>query len=199
MSRLSGSIAILLACAGAAVASPPPIWMHHDDGTPYQPVFRQNEKDGWGVKITPALPGFIQRVKIYVGNPPGNSSWDGFNLEIWSWNDMVFPEMPGTRKWGPKYFSYDYGGWVTYKNVDYHWDGNKSFVVALKQREGYPNCDTVYCDPAQTVPNPNWSYFNSRWTPFSVVNGDLLIWVYYGESYPGVEAASFGRVRALYR
>ena len=54
MSRLSGPIAILLAFACAAVASPPPIWMHHDDGTPYQPVYRQNEKDGWGVKLTPA-------------------------------------------------------------------------------------------------------------------------------------------------
>jgi len=199
MSRLLSFITILLAFACAAAASPPPIWMYYDDGTPYQPVYRQNEKDGWGVKLEPAQAGYIQRVQIYVGNPTGNSTWEGFDLEIWDWNDLIYPGTPGVRKWGPQHFTYDHGGWVTYRNVDYHWNSKKPFVVVLRQRGGYPTCDTVFCDTGRTDPNPNWSYFQSKWIPFTVVDGDLMIRAYYGASYPGVEPTSLGRVRALYR
>ncbi len=199
MLKSLGFITISLALASGAAASPPPAWLHYDDGTAYRPIFRENANDGWAVKFEPALPGYIQRVRIYVGNPPGYTGWDGFNLEIWDWDDSTTPPGPGKRKWGPKAFTYDHGEWVTYKNIDYRWESAAPFVILVKQREGYPSCDTIYCDPKRTEPNPNWSYFRFKWYPFEVVDGDLLMRAYYGESFPGVEATSLGRVKSLFR
>jgi hypothetical protein len=199
MLKSLGLITISLALACAAAATPPPIWLHYDDGTAYRPIFRENANDGWAVKFEPLMPGYIQRVRIYVGNPPGYTGWDGFNLEIWNWDDSSTPPGPGQKKWGPRPFTYDHGEWVTYKNIDYRWESAAPFVILVKQREGYPSCDTIYCDPKRTEPNPNWSYFRLKWYPFEVVDGDLLMRAYYGESFPGVEATSLGRVKSLFR
>jgi hypothetical protein len=182
-----------------AAASPPPAWLQYDDGTPYQPVYRENANDGWAVKFVPPLPGYIQRVRLYVGNPPRHTGWEGFNLEIWNWDAASMPPAPGKRVWGPKTFTYDHGGWVSYKGIDYWWKDTEPFVILAKQRQGYPKCDTIFCDPKRTEPNPNWSYFKTKWYPFELVNGDLMIRAYYGASLPGVEPTSLGRVKTLYR
>jgi hypothetical protein len=185
--------------AGAGGASPPPQWIYYDDGTPYHPLYRENAGDGWAIKVEPAEAGYIQRIRVYVGNPSGNTSWEGFRVEIWDWNPSIYPETPKSRVWGPENFTYDHGEWVTYRDVDYYWNSTDPFVVLLKQRGDYPNCDTVFGDTARTDPNPNWSYFNQTWFPFELVDGDFLMRVYYGPSHPAVEPMSFGRVRALYR
>ena len=199
MLRQSAPVIAFSIFACAAAASPPPEWLHYDDGIAYRPVYRENANDGWAVKFEPKAPGYIQRVKIYVGNPRGHQGWDGFNLEVWNWDEGASPESPGKRVWGPKAFTYDHGGWVSYKDIDYQWKSTKPFVVLVKQREAYPNCDTIYCDPKRTEPNPNWSYFNFKWYSFEIVNGDFLMRVYYGESFPGVGVTSLGRVKALFR
>jgi len=196
MSRLAWITAAALTAA-AALAGGAPEWLHYDNGIAYQPVFRINAGDGWGVKFVPTAPGFIQQVQIYVGNPSGYSGWDGFNVEVWNW--QVSPPYPGSRVWGPKAFTYDHGGWVTYATVDFHWDTTRPFVVLVTQRDSYPNCDTIYCDTSRTVPNPNLSYFNQQWSYFTLVDGDLLLRAFYGECYPGVDPASWGRVKAMYQ
>jgi hypothetical protein len=183
--------------AGAAAASPPPVWFAYDDGIPYQPIYRENANDGWAVRFEPPAPGYIQRVRMYVGNPPGHTGWEGFNLEIWNWDEAA--ATPDKRVWGPKVFTYDHGEWVSYKGINYWWKSTDPFVILVKQREGYPNCDTIFCDPKRTEPNPNWSYFRTNWYPFEVVNGDLMLRAYYGESFPGVAPTSLGRVKSLFR
>jgi hypothetical protein len=183
--------------AGAAAASPPPVWFAYDDGIPYQPIYRENANDGWAVRFEPPAPGYIQRVRMYVGNPPGHTGWEGFNLEIWNWDEAA--ATPDKRVWGPKVFTYDHGEWVSYKGINYWWKSTDPFVILVKQREGYPNCDTIFCDPKRTEPNPNWSYFRTNWYPFEVVNGDLMLRAYYGESFPGVDPTSLGRMKSLFR
>jgi len=202
MLRALASIAITAALAAVVGASPPPQWLHYDDGTAYQPIYRQNKDDGWAVKFEPEAAGYIQRIRLYVGNPPGYTSWDGFQLEIWDWYDSSFPEAPGKRVWGPEAFTYNLAnphGWVTYTEVNYEWKSTQPFLLLAKQRDGYPNCDSIYCDASRTTPNPNWSYFIHKWYPFVVLNGDFLFRVYYGASHPGVAPTSLGRIRALYR
>jgi hypothetical protein len=184
---------------GVVAASPPPVWLQYDDGNPYQPIYRENANDGWAVKFDPPEPGYIQRVRMYIGNPPGQTGWDGFNLEIWNWDETSVPPAPGKRVWGPKAFTYDHGEWVSYKGINYWWNSTDPFVILVKQREGYPNCDTIFCDPKRIEPNPNWSYFKTKWYPFEVVDGDLMLRAYYGKSFPGVEATSIGRVKSLFR
>jgi len=184
------------ALAGPAFASPPPQWLHYDNNVPYQPVYRQHEGDGWAVKFEPSAAGYIQKVKIYVGNPPGNSTWDGFNLEIWNWNASA--SLPGSKVWGPKVFNYNHGGWVSYDTVNYHWPNTQPFVILVKQRFDYPKCDSLFCDDNQTTPNPNLSYFNGYWYYFQLADGDFLLRAYYG-SYQAVEPTTLGRVKALFQ
>lgn len=198
MLRSLGPVTFFWAFVCAAAASPPPEWLYYDDGIAYQPVYREDANDGWAVKFAPPAPGYIQRVKIYVGNPPGSTGWDGFNLEIWDWDANLTPPAPGKPMWGPKSFTYNHGEWVNYKDINYRWESTEPFVILVKQREGYPNCDTIYCDPKRTDPNPNLSYFKLKWYPFEVVNGDLLMRAYYGASFPGVDATSLGRVKSLF-
>jgi len=191
---ITACAALALATA-VAQASPPPTWLYYDDGIAYQPVYRQNKDDGWGVKFVPTAPGYIQQLKIYVGNPPRQTGWDGFYIEIWNWNAGT----PGAKVWGPQLFSYTLGGWVTSSAINYSWTSTQPFVVLLKQPSNYPACDTLYCDTKQTKANPNWSYFGYNWTPFGLVNGDFLFRCLYGASMADVGPASWGRVKAAYR
>lgn len=177
-------------------------WLYWHDYQPYSSVWREEAGDGWGVRFDPPYTcGYIEKVRFCVTNPPGNYTWDGFWMELWTYNPGA--DVPGARvedfgDGGRLFISYDQGGWVEAVGIHYFWKTTAPFVIVLIQPGDEPNCDAVYVDTPQTDPNPNFSYFGGEWFFFTLKNGDFLVSVWF-TNYTAVDTESLGRIKSLYR
>jgi hypothetical protein len=164
--------------------------LYWDDGVPYVPYFFLQPGNGWAVLFEPPGGGQILQAKVYIGNPPGNTTFEGCMIALYYDNSGTPASFPF---WGPTQFADTQVGW-NYYAINVHCNGGKFYVLWIQV--GYePNCDAVYCDPSYDNFR-SYKYLNGVWYPFDGY-GDLMIRCYY-DYYPGVELNSLGQVKALF-
>jgi len=169
--------------------------LKYDNGVPYIPNFHIDPGNGWAVLFEdlPQPSGYIISAKIYIGNPPGNTNYEGCDIAIYD----VQAGEPGTELWNSYNvlgYHYDtHAGWNTLP-VNLEWTfGN--FVIVFIQVGYFPSCDGVYNDPAPHSTN-SWEFRNNNFTRFT--NADLMIRAIWSDVSGAIQSESFGRIKGLF-
>jgi hypothetical protein len=146
----------------------------------------------------------LTRLGVYSQPAWPNGRWDGFRIALYA-----FRRVPGERIWPeggkPKFVKPSApGGWQWFI---VNWTlprANYSFMAGMEQYYDYPNCDP-YCVDDNPIPHGHsWVYYGGMWgypvEPFHwpYMNNMIRVRVETGHTFPRVEAASVGRVKALY-
>jgi hypothetical protein len=177
-------------------------WLSHDNGAYYGQAIATGQDDGYGVKFEPGETGLITKVKAYIGRhtPP---VWNGFNVWLYGWNDpqqqpsddpvQTDPENP----LGVLIGSGDNNGWFELDFPDQDWPTADPFVIALTNKFGSPDVDTIYYDSG----GPGgmglyWYLLNGSWQQHNPA-GDLMVRVWFSGS--PVESTSLGSIKAVYK
>jgi hypothetical protein len=146
----------------------------------------------------------LTRLGVYSQPAWPNSRWDGFRIALYAFRGVpgpvIWPEG-GKPKFvnptGPKGWQWFNVNWTLPKS-------NYSFMAGMEQYYDYPNCDP-YCVDDNPIPHGHsWVYYGGMWgypiEPFHwpYVNNMIRVRVETGHTFPRVEPASVGRVKALY-
>lgn len=161
-----------------------------------------NDFDITTVKTYP----YIATIRMYSSTAWPNTAWDGMRYAIFSFSGGV----PGSQIWpsgSPYFYKPTTGtGWC-WVDVPIGWllpSGTTKFVAASEQFYNYPNCDPHSLDNNPTFMGHSWQYYEGTWSPHegypSYPYRNLMLRVVVDNDHnPGVEPASMGRVKALYR
>jgi hypothetical protein len=147
----------------------------------------------------------ILKYKYYTRAGWPNEGWDGMRFAFYA----VKGGVPGSMLWptgGTPYFFKPNAVtgqhiWVEF-NIDWTCPSVK-FVAAQEQFYNYPLCDPFSVDMNTTFRAHSWQYTEGQWAPLTTSvdpyrNLMIRVWVEPGQTFPGVEPSSVGRVKALY-
>ncbi len=149
----------------------------------------------------------ILKYKYYTRGAWPNEGWEGMRFAFYAFRGGV----PGSMLWptaGGGYFFKPNAGiqehiWVEF---DINWTcPSQKFVAAQEQFYNYPYCDPFSLDDNTNFLKHTWAYWQGSWQPFPEFsnlvpyrNAMIRVWVEPGQTFPGVEPSSVGRVKALY-
>jgi hypothetical protein len=150
----------------------------------------------------------VLKYKYYTRGAWPNEGWDGMRFAFYAFRGGV----PGSMLWptgGGGYFFKPSAGiqahiWVEF---DINWTcPSVKFVAAQEQFYDYPLCDPFSVDNNTTFRGHSWMYTQGQWAPYQSTNSEVApyrnlmirVWVEPGQTFPGVEPSSVGRVKALY-
>ncbi|MGD8718622.1 MAG: hypothetical protein PVH29_07345 [Candidatus Zixiibacteriota bacterium] len=140
----------------------------------------------------------ITRMLVYTSPDWPNGAWDGFNIGLYSLSGGV----PASLIWGPKFVKpgLSSAGWANFSVAWTLPPGTLRFAAAMEQFYNYPNADAHTLDNNPTFQEHSWMYSGS-WTAYSSSTGydNVMIRVRVSDAYVGMEPASMGRVKAMYR
>jgi hypothetical protein len=164
-----------------------------------------NEFDASTLKTSYAK---ILKYKYYTRGAWPNEGWDGMRFAFYAFRGGV----PGSMLWptsGSGYFFKPSAGieahiWVEF-NINWTCPSVK-FVAAQEQFYNWPTCDPFSVDINPNDLHHSWQYYLGQWSPLELNfegvgpyrNLMIRVWVEPGQTFPGVEPSSVGRVKALY-
>ncbi len=175
-------------------------WLYYDNGVDYGQAIATGQGDGFGVKFEPGETGLITKVKAYLGLH--DSDWDGFKVWLYEWNysleqpydsdDLIHKPFPLGELIGTG----DQSGWFELDFPNQEWPTADPFVIALTNKFGGTEVDTIYYDPEVSDPDLYWFLLNGSWQQYNPT-GDLMVRVWFSGS--PVESTSLGSIKAVYK
>jgi hypothetical protein len=178
-----------------------------DTGVPRWALCYYTGRDSWAandfdVSTLKSSHVLLTRLGVYSLSAWPNGRWDGFRIALWGTKGLciIWPES-GRPKYvkpsGPKGWQWFNVNWVLPK-----W--NYSFMAGWEQYYNYPNADAFCSDNNPTFRGHSWWRYQGTWAPWGerpgspYINYMIRVYVETGHTFPGVEATSIGRVKALY-
>ena len=135
----------------------------------------------------------VRCLRFYSSDNWPNGTWDGCHIAVY----RLSGGLPGRLLWGPE-FARGTGAGFQWCSFDVGWalpKGVLTFVAAVEQPYGYPNCDP-YCLDTSPATGRAWTYYQGIWEQMETYTNLMLRVVMEGDI--GVEPTSIGRVKALY-
>jgi len=146
----------------------------------------------------------ILKFRMYSRADWPNSTWDGFRIGFYNFSGGV----PGSLLWptsGGGYFFKPSPGTTSHVWVecDINWTcPSNSFLACEEQFYNNPNADPFALDTNPTNLHKSWQYYGGTWQEYSTddeyYNMMIRVQVETGQTFPGIEPTSMGRVKALY-